>query len=225
MTYLSVSNFWKYQNADVWKKSKTHPPWFKHYVHRDPELDKLPVCARLLFWELLAAATRYSNVLEADLNWLYAETRVEPERIAEMLPLLLEGGWLSETKSRRRSRKSSREYREGSVEQQRTETEEDSVSPQNRMSREDQDPVLSDFTSPLWIVAPSAAGIDLVMDVLDPVDENTRQVIEEAARGLNENQLRVAREDILAARVNTNRTRYAVGMLRRMRRVGQEAVA
>jgi hypothetical protein len=108
VSYLSVTNFWKYQNADVWKKTKIHPPWFKHYVHRDPELDKLEPAARLLFWEILAAATRYSNVLERDLNWLYAETRVEPELIAEHLPHLVKGGWLSETKSKRRSRGVSR---------------------------------------------------------------------------------------------------------------------
>lgn len=108
MTYLSISNFWKYQNADVWKKSKTHPPWCKLWVHRDRELDALPPLARLLWFELLAAATRYSNVLEADLNWIYAETRVEPEQIAEMLPMLIKGGWLSETLTPRRSRQPSR---------------------------------------------------------------------------------------------------------------------
>lgn len=100
--YLSVANFWKYQDKGAWKKSKTHPPWFKHFVHRDRELDRLPLPARLLFFELLGAATRYSNVLEADLNWISAETRIGPEQIAESLPLLLKGGWLSQTKSRRR---------------------------------------------------------------------------------------------------------------------------
>ena len=108
MGYLSVENFWKYQNADVWKKSKTHPPWFKHYVHRDAELDKLPPATRLLFFELLGAATRYSNVIEDDLNWLYAETRIDPKLIREGLAQLLKGGWLSRTKTRRRSRQLSR---------------------------------------------------------------------------------------------------------------------
>ena len=105
MGYLSVVNFWKYQNADVWKKAKVHPPWFKHYVQRDLDLDHMSIGARLLFWELVGAATRYSNVLEDDLNWIWAETRVDPEVIAEELPKLLKGGWLSQTQSRRRSRK------------------------------------------------------------------------------------------------------------------------
>lgn len=123
MAYLSVANFWKYQNADAWKKAKTHPPWFKHYVHRDRELDALPYPARLLFWELLAAATRYENVLgpgglngseaklsdsEEILSWIQSETRVDIETIRETLPLLLQGGWLSQTKTARRSRKPSR---------------------------------------------------------------------------------------------------------------------
>jgi hypothetical protein len=109
VTYLSVQNFWKYQDRNAWKKAKTHPPWFKHYVHRDPELDKLPLAARLLFIELLGVATRYANVIEADLNgseWdlnaLWAETRIPPEVIAENLQLLIKGGWLSQTKTRRR---------------------------------------------------------------------------------------------------------------------------
>lgn len=105
MNYLSVSNFWKYQDRNAWKKTKTHPPWFKLYVHRDRELDALPQLARLLFYELLACATRNSNVLEADLNWIWAETRVEPETIREYLPVLLKGGWLSQTKSARRAPK------------------------------------------------------------------------------------------------------------------------
>ena len=138
MAYLSVVNFWKYQNADVWKKSRTHPPWFKMYVHRDREIDALGVHARLLWVELLAAATRYGNVLgmpsepvdkagenqslsdaeleakqlrsdcEATVRWISAETRIDPEVIAETLPKLIKGGWLSETSTPRRSRKSSR---------------------------------------------------------------------------------------------------------------------
>lgn len=102
MTYLSVTNFWKYQDRNAWKKTKTHPPWFKFYVHRDQDIDHLPVAARLLFIELLAVATRYRNVLEADPNWIRMETRIELELITENLPLLLKGGWLRETKTARR---------------------------------------------------------------------------------------------------------------------------
>lgn len=105
MTYLSVVNFWKHQDKNAWKKAKYHPPWFKHVVHRDRDLDRLPLEARLLWWELLAAATRYSNVLEADLNWLSMETRINPETIKQVLPLLVKGGWLSETKTARRATK------------------------------------------------------------------------------------------------------------------------
>jgi hypothetical protein len=136
--YLSIINFWNYQNADVWKKSRTHPPWFKHYVHRDRELDALPVEARLLWVELLAAATRHNNILglgplppghglseaeaklresERNLSWICGEVRMEPETVAEMLPLLIKGGWLSQTATPRRSRKPSRKNLEGPREQ------------------------------------------------------------------------------------------------------------
>lgn len=123
--YLSVRNFWKYQNADVWKKAKGHPPWFKFFVSRDRELDQLDPSARLLFYELLASATRHSNVLEADLKWLWAETRLEPELIAEHLPTLLKGAWLSQTKTPRRSRKPSRENRDNPLPLKEEEVEEE----------------------------------------------------------------------------------------------------
>ena len=94
MSYLSIANFWKYQNADVWKKSPGHPPWFKHYVHRDRELDKLEPMARLLFYELLGAATRHKNVLDSDPKWLLTETLLDTKDIANHLPALLNGGWI-----------------------------------------------------------------------------------------------------------------------------------
>ena len=112
MSYLSIANFWKYQNADVWGKSKGHPPWFKHYVHRDRELDKLDPLARLLFYELLGAATRHKNVLESDPKWLFTETLMEPEEIAKHLPALLKGAWVKATERPVRSRKPSRKYRD-----------------------------------------------------------------------------------------------------------------
>ncbi len=122
MSYLSVRRFWDYQNADVWKKSKGHPPWFKFYVHRDREVDELPPLARLLWYELLAAACRHGNVLKANLNeserdlkWICSEVRMEPEEVAEYLPMLLKGGWLSQTRTPRRSRKPSRKVLESSL--------------------------------------------------------------------------------------------------------------
>lgn len=104
MRYLAVRNFWKYQNADVWKKSRGHPPWFKFYVHRDLELDLLPPVAKLLWYEILACATRYTNVILNDSEWLSHETRIAPEQISEYLPVLLRGRWLSQTNTPRRTR-------------------------------------------------------------------------------------------------------------------------
>jgi hypothetical protein len=111
MTYLSITKFWNYQNADVWSKSKGHPPWFKHYVHRDRELDLLDPMARLLYYELLGAATRNKNVLLSDPKWLFAETRVDEQEIAKHLPELLKGGWLKASERPIHSRKPSRKYR------------------------------------------------------------------------------------------------------------------
>jgi hypothetical protein len=128
MAYLSVRKFWDYQNADVWKKCKGHPPWFKLFVHRDGEIDMLPPLARLLWYELLSAATRHANVLQADLKWLSSETHLDRKVIAEMLPLLVKGGWLSETDTPRRSRTPSRKIRDKVATRSRSRLEEESSS-------------------------------------------------------------------------------------------------
>lgn len=104
LSYLRISKFWDYQNADVWKKCKGHPPWFKHFVHRDREMDRLPIATRLLWIELLGVATRHSNVLEDDLKWISTETRMPLNEVRKALPVLLKGGWLSQTATPRRSR-------------------------------------------------------------------------------------------------------------------------
>jgi hypothetical protein len=115
MAYLSITNFWNYQNADAWKKAKSGPPkWCKLYSHHDREMLQQPEHIRLLWFELLRAATRHSNVLEADLKWICSEVRMEPKRVAEGLKVLRKGGWLTETQTPRRSRKVSRQPSRGS---------------------------------------------------------------------------------------------------------------
>lgn len=103
--YLRVKNFWAYQNADVWKKSRVHPPWCKFFVHRDLELDQLPWEARLLWYELLGVATRYANAFLSETQWIANETRMPPSIVRKHLPRLVEGGWLSYSSTGRRSRK------------------------------------------------------------------------------------------------------------------------
>lgn len=210
-----VVNFWKYQNADVWKKSKTHPPWFKHFVHHDRELDKLPVVARLLFVEILKSATRHSNVLENDLNWLCGETRIAPDEIAEALPLLLKGGWLSETKSTRRSRHPSRENREDSREQE-VEVEVDvegDQEPEKSASSNGSSEVHYDAGLPLDITKEIHVARMMAFIGTD-ADEGTRGVIVSIARKLPEGPLAKVVESLGAAKVNGSRAGYCVGALK-----------
>jgi len=104
-SYLRVRNWERYQNADVFKKSNGRPPWCKLFTRRDLELDEASLEARLLFFELLRVASEYVNVMRNDLNWISRETRLPVEAVAKGLPELLNGAWLSETKTPRRSRK------------------------------------------------------------------------------------------------------------------------
>ena len=103
--YLRVSNWERYQNADVFKKSHGRPPWVKLFVRRDLELDQCCIEARILFYELLKVAGDYANVMSNDLNWISSETRLPLKVVVKGLPVLRKGAWLSETSSPRRSRK------------------------------------------------------------------------------------------------------------------------
>ncbi len=105
MSYVRIRNWDRYQNADVFKKSKGRPPWCKLFTRRDLEFDAASIEARLLFYELLRVATEYANVMSNDLNWISRETRLPLKVVAKGLPELLKGAWLTETTSPRRSRK------------------------------------------------------------------------------------------------------------------------
>jgi hypothetical protein len=204
VSYISVTNFWEYQNSDVWKKCKGHPPWFKHYVHRDRELDKLSLGARLLFWELLAAATRYQNVLEADLSWICSETRMAPEVVAESLPVLVKGGWLSQTKSKRRSREPSRKNLDGSRDLGRGEG--DKAFLQGRT-----------VASPPTDYLPSNYKDELILNLLNAIatdaDNGTPTVVGRYARQLPEASLAKVLESVANSK-RRNKAEYVVGALK-----------
>jgi hypothetical protein len=124
MTYLRIKNWEHYQNADVFKKSGGRPPWVKLFIRRDLELDGCCIEARILFYELLKVSGDYANVISNDLKWISTETRLPLNVVAKGLPVLLQGAWLSETKSPRRSRK----IRESFATRSRTEVEKKSTS-------------------------------------------------------------------------------------------------
>lgn len=114
MTYLRVRNFWNYQNADAWKKAKAnkkghkHPAWCKLYVARDFELDAERPIVRLVFLELLKLATIYANVIPNNSQLIANAISLPPKDVAQAIEELLNGAWLTETQSARRSREPSR---------------------------------------------------------------------------------------------------------------------
>lgn len=115
MTYLRIRNFWKYQNADAWKKAQVNkgghknPAWCKLYVTRDLELDAEKPITRLVFYELLRLATVHSNAISNDSKAIASAISLPTQAVSQAIHRLLEGGWLSETKTGRASRERSRE--------------------------------------------------------------------------------------------------------------------
>lgn len=103
--FLRIRNWEKFQNADIFKKSHGRPPWVKFFVHNDVELQALSVPTRLLFFELLKVAGRYANAFPNDSQWLVGEVRMDESSISQGLEELRSGGWLSHSKTTRRSRK------------------------------------------------------------------------------------------------------------------------
>lgn len=118
MTYLRIKSFWDYQNADVWKKARAnkgghrHPAWCKLFVQSDLELQSQRPMVRLVFYELLKLATRHANVIPNESEALAKAMSTPPKETREAITVLLQGGWLEETKTARASRAPSRKSRE-----------------------------------------------------------------------------------------------------------------
>jgi hypothetical protein len=106
-TYLRVRNWEKLQNADIFKKSHGCPPWIKFKVDflDDYEIGLLSYATQLVYLKLLLVAAKTSNAIPNDIEWLAKQTGMDAGTILEGVTVLLEGAWLSQTKSPRRSRK------------------------------------------------------------------------------------------------------------------------
>lgn len=105
MRYVAVRNWAHYQHKDLFKKSRGRPPWIKFYrdLLEDQDLLELPYAAQLLFDRLLLLAASQRNAIRSDSEWIANKVGMRSQDVAESLPLLLKGAWLSETKTARRS--------------------------------------------------------------------------------------------------------------------------
>ncbi len=124
--FLRVRNWEKYQNADLAKKSGADGlAWVKLWTRDDYELSQESYLVRLLFVEILKLAGREMNAIPNDLNWISSRCDMNVKDVAKGLDVLLKQGWLSQTKSNRRSRQHSRQSSRPEVE---VEVEEKSTS-------------------------------------------------------------------------------------------------
>jgi hypothetical protein len=103
--YLAIRNWQRYQHKDIFKKSRGRPPWIKFYssLLDDDELSELELSTRLLFCLLLLLAARKRNAILNDSEWIGNKIEMQPELVAKGVATLLKGGWLSQTKTPRRS--------------------------------------------------------------------------------------------------------------------------
>lgn len=108
MSYLRFRNWSRYQNADLAKKSPHGLAWIKLWTRHDAELAALSVPTRLLFYELLKLAGLERNAIERDLNRISSLTGIPLKQVVKGVDELLQGAWLSETKTNRGSRVVSR---------------------------------------------------------------------------------------------------------------------
>ncbi len=110
MSYLRIRNWEHYQNADIFKKAKGKPPWVKLYTAmlEDDDLLRLDLVTQLLFDRLLLLAARNANAISNDSQEIANRVRIPADQVAKGIQELLKGAWLSETKTARGSRKSSR---------------------------------------------------------------------------------------------------------------------
>lgn len=100
MSYLRIRNWQTYQHY-----KNRRPVWVKLYVSqlRDHELKRLPISTRLLFDQLLLLAAEYENAIPKDFEELSSATRIPNEDVVDGVRLLVEGGWIQETSTKRRA--------------------------------------------------------------------------------------------------------------------------
>jgi hypothetical protein len=81
------------------------PVWIKAYAHLldDGEDHALPIPTRLLWRQLLLLAARHGNAIPNVPKRIADDTHLPLRVVREGLPILLETGWLRETKTDRRS--------------------------------------------------------------------------------------------------------------------------
>ena len=102
VTYLRVRKFSELQHY----KNKQNHAWVKFYVKtlEDEDLRALPVATRLLWDMLLLLACRHGNAIPNDSKRIGNLLGIRPSVVRQGIQQLLEGGWLSETQSGRKSR-------------------------------------------------------------------------------------------------------------------------
>lgn len=107
MSFLRVRNWEHYQNADVFKKAKGKPPWVKLYTAMldDRDLLALDPVTQLLFDRLLLLAAKNANAISNDSQWIANTVGIDHGLVVKGIGELLKGAWLSETKTKRSSRK------------------------------------------------------------------------------------------------------------------------
>lgn len=104
--FLRIENFEKMQHKDIFKKSDGKPPWIKFFVKLldNEDFEELPYLSQLVYLKLLLLAARKENAIPNRSDWVARRIGMQPEEVAEATLNLLESGFLSHSKTRRKLR-------------------------------------------------------------------------------------------------------------------------
>ena len=107
--FLRVENFEKMQHKDIFKKSDGKPPWIKFFVKLldNEDFEDLDYVAQLAYVKLLLLAARKENSIPNRPSYVAARLGMSPEEVTKAVTTLVEHGFLSQSKTRRKLRISS----------------------------------------------------------------------------------------------------------------------
>lgn len=107
--FLRVENFEKMQHKDIFKKSDGKPPWIKFFVKLldNEDFEDLDYVAQLAYVKLLLLAAKKENAIPNRPKYVAARLGMSPKEVTKAVATLVESGFLTHSKTRRKLRISS----------------------------------------------------------------------------------------------------------------------
>lgn len=107
--FIRITNFEKMQHKDIFKKSEGKPPWIKFFVKLldNEDFEDLDYLAQLAYLKMLLLAARKENSIPNQNEWVAKRIGMTGEEVTDAVEKLVETGFLSRSRTRRKLRVSS----------------------------------------------------------------------------------------------------------------------